>query len=85
MLGQALLAAGEADAAIRELKNATTREPELAEAFQHLAMAYGRKGDIGQAELARRAGLSSTSATQERPDPGEPRHGQTAGRLGRIT
>jgi predicted Zn-dependent protease len=34
------------------LKNATTREPDSAEAFQHLAMAYGRKGDIGQAELA---------------------------------
>jgi predicted Zn-dependent protease len=52
MYGQALLAAGEVDAAIRELKNATTREPESAEPFRHLAMAYGRKGDVGQAELA---------------------------------
>ena len=40
------------DEAIRELTNATQREPECAEAFQHLATAYGRKGNIGMAELA---------------------------------
>jgi len=57
MLGQALLANGEVDAAIRELKNATTREPESGDAFRHLAMAYGRKGDIGQAELASAQGF----------------------------
>lgn len=52
MLGQALLATGDVDGAIRELKNATTREPDSPDAFRHLAMAYGQKGDIGQAELA---------------------------------
>jgi predicted Zn-dependent protease len=52
MLGQALFAAGETDAAIRELTTATQREPESPDAFRFLAMAYGRKGDIGQAELA---------------------------------
>ena len=40
------------DEAIRELSNATQREPETAEPFQHLATAYGRKGNIAMAELA---------------------------------
>ena len=55
MLGQALVATGDPkllDEAIRELTNATAREPDSGEAFQHLATAYGRKGDIGMAELA---------------------------------
>ena len=52
MLGQALLATGDADAAIRELSVATQREPESPDGFRFLAMAYGRKGDIGRAELA---------------------------------
>jgi predicted Zn-dependent protease len=55
MLGHALVAANErrfVDEAIRELSNASTRDPEFAEAFQHLATAYGRKGNIGMAELA---------------------------------
>ena len=55
MLGHALVAANEQrflDEAIRELSNASTRDPEYAEAFQHLATAYGRKGNIGMAELA---------------------------------
>jgi predicted Zn-dependent protease len=55
MFGHALLATGDArllDQAIKELSNATTREPDLAEAHEHLATAYGRKGNIGMAELA---------------------------------
>jgi predicted Zn-dependent protease len=55
MLGHALVAAGEPrllDEAIRELSNASTREPDFGEAFRHLATAYGRKGNIGMAELA---------------------------------
>ncbi|WP_147707393.1 M48 family metalloprotease [Microvirga massiliensis] len=52
MLGQALLATGDADAAIRELSITTQREPESPDGFRFLAMAYGRKGDIGRAELA---------------------------------
>jgi predicted Zn-dependent protease len=55
MLGQALVASGDnasLDEAIRELSNATAREPESGEAFRHLATAYGRKGNIGLAELA---------------------------------
>jgi predicted Zn-dependent protease len=57
LLGQALFAVGETDAAIRELSAATSREPESPDAFRHLAMAYGRKGDIGQAELAAAQGF----------------------------
>jgi predicted Zn-dependent protease len=55
MLGHALIAANDQrllDEAIRELANASTRDPEFSEAFQHLATAYGRKGNIGMAELA---------------------------------
>ncbi len=55
MLGHALVATGDdgaLDEAIRELTNATAREPESGEAFRHLATAYGRKGNIGMAELA---------------------------------
>lgn len=55
MLGHALVASGDnasLDEAIRELSNASQREPEFSDAFRHLATAYGRKGNIGQAELA---------------------------------
>jgi predicted Zn-dependent protease len=57
MLGQALFAAGDTDGAIRELTIASNREPESPDAFRHLAMAYGRKGKIGQAELAAAQGF----------------------------
>ena len=55
MLGQALVATGDPghlNEAIRELSNAAIRDPESPEAYRSLAMAYGRKGNIGQAELA---------------------------------
>ena len=55
MLGHALVAGNDPrfiDEAIRELSNASIRDPEFAEAFQHLATAYARKGNIGMAELA---------------------------------
>jgi predicted Zn-dependent protease len=55
MLGHALVATNDPrllDEAIRELSNVTQREPESAEAFRHLATAYGRKGNVPMAELA---------------------------------
>jgi predicted Zn-dependent protease len=52
LLGQALLASGDTDGAIRELSVASTRDQDSPDAFRFLAMAYGRKGNIGQAELA---------------------------------
>jgi predicted Zn-dependent protease len=55
MLGHALVATNDPkllDEAIRELSNVTHREPESAEPFQHLATAYGRKGNVPLAELA---------------------------------
>ncbi|MCO5076900.1 M48 family metalloprotease [Chelatococcus sp.] len=55
MLGRAMVASGDPgtiDQAIRELSNATQREPELADAFRDLSTAYARKGDIGMAELS---------------------------------
>jgi predicted Zn-dependent protease len=55
MLGHALVATNDPkllDEAIRELSNVTQRDPEMAEPFEHLATAYGRKGDVAMAELA---------------------------------
>jgi predicted Zn-dependent protease len=55
MLGQALVATGNpqhAEEAITMLRNALTREPEAADGYNQLAIAYGRKGDLAQADLA---------------------------------
>ena len=85
MLGHALVAAGDTrflEEAIRELSNASIREPEFGEAFRHLATAYGRKGNIGMAELSsaqaffnagdlRNAQTQASRAMQKLP-PGSP-------------
>jgi predicted Zn-dependent protease len=55
MLAQALLALNDrksADEAISLLRNVLIRDPELADGYRHLAVAYGRKGDIPHADLA---------------------------------
>lgn len=55
MLGHALVATGNnavLDEAVRELRLALQREPEAADGYRQLAIAYGRKGDRGQADLA---------------------------------
>jgi predicted Zn-dependent protease len=55
MLGQALVSTNNpkhADEAVAMLRNALVREPEAAAGYQQLAMAYGRKGDLAQADLA---------------------------------
>ena len=55
MLGQALLATNNkayADEAVTLLEAASLREPESPEAFEQIALAYGRKGDLGRADLA---------------------------------
>jgi predicted Zn-dependent protease len=55
MLGQALVATGNnayTDEAISILRTATAREPEALIGYTQLAMAYGRKGDYAQADLA---------------------------------
>jgi predicted Zn-dependent protease len=55
LLGQALVATNDArhaDEAINILRNALAREPDAPQAYQQLAMAYGRKGDLAQADLA---------------------------------
>ncbi len=55
MLGHALVATerpGFVDEAIRELSNATNREPDNPDAFRHLATAYGIKGNVAMAELS---------------------------------
>jgi predicted Zn-dependent protease len=55
MLGQALVATGEtrySDEAISLLRVAMQREPDAPEVYSQLAMAYGRKGDVAEADLA---------------------------------
>jgi predicted Zn-dependent protease len=55
MLAQALLSANDrahADEALTLLQSALLREPESADAYAQIAMAYGRKGDLAHADLA---------------------------------
>lgn len=55
MLGQALLASNNkatAEEAVTLLETAIRREPESPEAFDQIALAYGRKGDLARADLA---------------------------------
>jgi predicted Zn-dependent protease len=55
LLGQALVATNDpkmADEAIPLLRAALLKEPESADAYSQLGMAYGRKGDLADADLA---------------------------------
>jgi predicted Zn-dependent protease len=55
MLAQALIATNDtkhADEAVALLRTALQKEPEATEGYAQLAMAYGRKGDYAQADLA---------------------------------
>jgi predicted Zn-dependent protease len=55
MLAQALLATNNAkvgDEAVTLLRAALASDPDIPEAYTQLAMAYGRKGDLAQADLA---------------------------------
>jgi predicted Zn-dependent protease len=55
LLAQALIATNDpknAEEAVNMLKAALAREPESPEGYTQLAMAYGRKGDLAQADLA---------------------------------
>ena len=55
LLGRALLATGDPallEEALRELTNASQREPEDIESWRQLAIAYGQKNNIGMAEYS---------------------------------
>ena len=55
LLGQALVATNDpkhAEEAIPLLRVAVTREPDMPDGYSQLAMAYGRKGDLAEADLA---------------------------------
>ncbi|HEY6995734.1 MAG TPA: M48 family metalloprotease [Xanthobacteraceae bacterium] len=55
MLGQALVATRDrarVDEAVSILRTAVIHEPESADAYSHLAMAYGLKNDLANADLA---------------------------------
>ena len=55
MLAQALNATGNAklsEEAVAMLRSAIVREPEAPNAYSQLAVAYGRKGDLANADLA---------------------------------
>jgi predicted Zn-dependent protease len=55
MLGQALIESNDPahiNEAISVLESSVSRDPDSPEAYNQLAMAYGRKGDLGHADLA---------------------------------
>jgi predicted Zn-dependent protease len=55
LLGQALIGANDpalVDEAISNLRKALANDPEIPDAYDHLAIAYGRKGDLADADLA---------------------------------
>lgn len=55
MLAQAMIASGNikaAEDAVPLLRGALAREPEASDGYAQLAMAYGRKGDVANADLA---------------------------------
>jgi predicted Zn-dependent protease len=55
LLGQALIETNDprlADEAINNLKIAVTKDTDIPEGYSQLAMAYGRKGDLAEADLA---------------------------------
>jgi predicted Zn-dependent protease len=55
LLGQALIATDNKSVAVEAvdlLRSAISREPDAPEAYSQLAMAYGRKGDLANADLA---------------------------------
>ncbi|MDE1567195.1 M48 family metalloprotease [Aquabacter sp. P-9] len=85
MLGQALVESGNpayTDEAIRELSFATQRDPNSALAWRSLATAYGRKGDLANADLASaqgymaagefRTGQELAARARQRFKPGTP-------------
>src|SRR5215470_14900273 len=55
LLGQALIGANDpalVEEAISSLRKALANDPEIPDAYDHLAIAYGRKGDLADADLA---------------------------------
>jgi predicted Zn-dependent protease len=55
LLAEALIATSDkslADEAINQLQSALAHDAEIADGYEYLAMAYGRKGDIPRADLA---------------------------------
>ena len=55
LLGQALISANDpalAEEAISSLRKALANDSEIPDAYEHLAIAYGRKGDLADADLA---------------------------------
>ena len=55
LLAQALIATnqpGLADEAINDLRTALAHDTDIADGYEYLAMAFGRKGDLAQADLA---------------------------------
>ena len=57
LLGHALVAADQADEAVKVLTQVTQSDPEDGEAFQYLAMAYDKKGNVPQSQLAAAQGF----------------------------
>ena len=87
MLAQALIATKDpklADDAIGYLRQAVASDPDIADGYAHLAMAYGRKGDYAQADLRLGAGRFRARRHPDRPPARGPRQGALSRRLARL-
>ena len=87
MLGQALIATDKphnAQEAVPLLNAALAREPESPDAYAQLAMAYGRKGDIAQADLAAAQAAFLRGDVRTARQLASPRQDPPAGRLARL-
>ncbi len=87
MLAQALLATNDtahADEAVTLLETALRREPESSDAYTQLAMAYGRKGDLGPRRSLLGAGRLHARRPADRAPARGPRQDPLPGRLARL-
>ena len=86
MLAQALIASNDARLPTRRsriLRDALVHEKELVSGYRQLAMAFGRKGDLAQADLAS-AQASFARRLQDRARAGHARQDPPADRLARL-
>ena len=87
MLAQALIATHDrarGEEAVTLLQTALTREPESADAYSQLAMAYGQKGDLANADLASARSAFMRGDFKTARELADPRQDPLPGRIARL-
>ncbi len=87
MLGQALVESNDPahlSEAISVLEASLARDSDSPEAYNQLAMAYGRKGDLGHADLASAQAALEARRYEGGPHARRPRQGSLPDRLARL-